>query len=161
MQSSLPTLSLQRFYLSRTLQTPRQALREQESTLPSRVWKLRQRQLHEGLPGARSHSPAGKASPESAGGFRLPADRMTRPRPAARTRPLAGGDHRAPTCRGLRAATPLAAGHARSRHAAPRREQLRWAPSSTRGPLPAWHRPDAAGTQGQGAVYTTQPEDAD
>lgn len=60
MQSSLPTLSLQRFYLSRTLQTPRQALREQESTLPSRVWKLRQRQLQEGLPGARSHSPAGE-----------------------------------------------------------------------------------------------------
>lgn len=59
MQSSLPTLSLQRFYLSRTLQTPRQALRGQESAFPSRMWKLRRRQRQEGLLGARPHSPAG------------------------------------------------------------------------------------------------------
>lgn len=71
MQSSLPTLSLQRFYLSSTLQTPRQALRGQESTLPSRTWRLEQRQQQAGRLGARPPSPVGAGlhlrAPETCG----------------------------------------------------------------------------------------------
>lgn len=60
MQSSLPTLYLQRFYLSSTVQTPRQALRHQESTLPSRTDRETEAEAGRegGLPGARPHSPA-------------------------------------------------------------------------------------------------------
>lgn len=125
MQSSLPTLSLQRFYLSRALQTPRQALREQESTLPSRQWKRRLRQRQQGLRGARPHSPVSGLhlrQPEALGRPGGSGDRA----PPRCTRPLPGRDHRSPTCRGLPAATPLAAGRARPqpRRTSPRAAQV-------------------------------------
>ena len=101
-----------------------------------RTRRLKQRQGGRVARCAPSQPSPGRTSPERARDLRPPADRVTGPRPAARGLSPAR-DLRAPTCRGLPAATPLVARSARPRHAAPRREQLRWARSSTRGPLPA------------------------